>query len=215
MALENAPRRVAAKPEGRHVILAHFVSFGCYGFWLPNDERGSWSTFVGAEHLRPFGPATKVMDRRSLAQNRHDIHRRFAAKRALTHPAVELNEAQCNRVAEGFAEVVTRTGAIVYGCAVMHAHVHLVVKSHRYPMEQLVTLFKGGASERLGRNELHPFQHEPLVRGKRPKMWERGEWDVYLNTPAQILQKIDYVKRNPIRAGLPAQHWTFVSEYAV
>jgi hypothetical protein len=28
------------------MIRASHVIFGAYGFWLPNDPRGSWSTFV-------------------------------------------------------------------------------------------------------------------------------------------------------------------------
>lgn len=28
-------------------MLGAHVIFGAYGFWLPNDPRGSWSEFVG------------------------------------------------------------------------------------------------------------------------------------------------------------------------
>jgi hypothetical protein len=28
------------------MILGYHVIFGAYGFWLPNDPRGSWSDFV-------------------------------------------------------------------------------------------------------------------------------------------------------------------------
>jgi hypothetical protein len=30
------------------MILAFHAIFGAYGFWLPNDPRGSWSDFVGS-----------------------------------------------------------------------------------------------------------------------------------------------------------------------
>jgi hypothetical protein len=42
------------------MVIASHVVFACYGFWLPNEERGSWSTEVWAEHLRPFGEPTKT-----------------------------------------------------------------------------------------------------------------------------------------------------------
>ncbi len=45
------------------MALAYHVIFGTYGFWLPNDPRGSWSTFVGSWELYRFGKATKVTDR--------------------------------------------------------------------------------------------------------------------------------------------------------
>lgn len=32
----------------------HFI-LSAYGFWLPNDPRGSWSDFVGAWELFRYG----------------------------------------------------------------------------------------------------------------------------------------------------------------
>ena len=42
------------------MVHAYHAIFGAYGFWLPNDPRGSWTTFVGSWELNPFGPATKT-----------------------------------------------------------------------------------------------------------------------------------------------------------
>jgi len=70
---------------GFHVILT------AYGFWLPNDPRGSWSDFVGAWELVRFGRATKTDERRSLAKKRHDRRTRLAAKDALKYPPVRFN----------------------------------------------------------------------------------------------------------------------------
>src|SRR5688500_18248712 len=48
------------------VIGFHII--GCtYGFWLPNDERGSGSDFVRSEALTRFGPANPVTHQRSVA----------------------------------------------------------------------------------------------------------------------------------------------------
>ncbi len=45
------------------MIHAYHVIMGAYGFWLPNDPRGSWSAFVGAGNLsdseRLHGRATE------------------------------------------------------------------------------------------------------------------------------------------------------------
>jgi hypothetical protein len=65
------------------MVLGYHVVFGVYGFWLPNDPRGSWSDFVGAWELFRFGPATKVQTRISLAHKPHDRIARQAAKEAL------------------------------------------------------------------------------------------------------------------------------------
>src|SRR3954451_13876362 len=56
-----------------------------YGFWLPNDPRGSWSHFVGAWEFYKFGPATKTTQKRSLA---HDPARRPTTARCQACPEV-------------------------------------------------------------------------------------------------------------------------------
>jgi hypothetical protein len=49
-------------------MLAFHGIITAYGFWLPNDPRGSWSTWVGAwELFQAGGPATKVATTRSVA----------------------------------------------------------------------------------------------------------------------------------------------------
>jgi hypothetical protein len=73
------------------MVLASHVIFGAYGFWLPNDPRGSWSEFVGAWDLFRYGPATKTSERRSVAHRTHDIAGRMAAKKALDRAAVKFN----------------------------------------------------------------------------------------------------------------------------
>ncbi len=37
------------------MIVGYHIIFGMYGFWLPNDPRGSWSDFVGSWELYRFG----------------------------------------------------------------------------------------------------------------------------------------------------------------
>ena len=83
--------------RGFHAIVS------CYGFWLPNDPRGSWSDFVREWDLLRFGPATKVTTRRSLAGVSHDRSARLAAKRALRYPPVRLDGRQVEHAAEGIA----------------------------------------------------------------------------------------------------------------
>jgi hypothetical protein len=36
------------------MVIASHVIVGMYGFWLPNDERGSWSDFIGSWELLRF-----------------------------------------------------------------------------------------------------------------------------------------------------------------
>lgn len=63
----------------RRVVVAYHLILTAYGFWLPNDPRGSWSDVVRVFELRPFGPATKVNTTRSLAGAVHGRPRPCAA----------------------------------------------------------------------------------------------------------------------------------------
>jgi hypothetical protein len=66
------------------MIAGFHVIWSAYGFWLPNDPRGSWSDFVGAWDLfRAGGRATKTTETRSLAKRPHDRAQRLATKQAL------------------------------------------------------------------------------------------------------------------------------------
>ena len=45
------------------MVHGYHVIWGTYGFWLPNDPRGSWSDFVASWELLRFGAATKSQER--------------------------------------------------------------------------------------------------------------------------------------------------------
>ena len=49
------------------MIIGYHSIFGMYGFWLPNDPRGSGSDYVASWELFRHGAATKVASRRSVA----------------------------------------------------------------------------------------------------------------------------------------------------
>ncbi len=113
------------------MVLGYHAIFGAYGFWLPNDPRGSWSDFVGSWELFRYGTATKTTDTRSRAWLEHKHAQRLAAKRALKHPPVEFNGVQARAIGAGFAKYVERSGLVVWACAILPDHVHLVTSRFR------------------------------------------------------------------------------------
>jgi REP element-mobilizing transposase RayT len=185
------------------MAVAHRVTFGAYGFWLPNDPRGSWSEYVFAPRLRTFGPATKVHTRRSVACVSHDDRQRMTAKRALKYPAVVFNDAQIEAIARGFGTAVEETGLRAFACAVMPDHVHFVYAAHQRTNASLVAHLKSRATKRLNLERLHPLDGAATP-------WAEGHWEVYLDTPEEVAEAIGYVDRNPTRVGRTAQHWPFV-----
>jgi hypothetical protein len=74
-----------------------------------NDERGSGSTRVRAQHIyQAGGEATKVFTTQSVANRPHDVTLRRAAKEALKYPAVELTGIQARAVGRGFVQSVQK-----------------------------------------------------------------------------------------------------------
>ena len=111
------------------MIRAYHAIFTAYGFWLPNDPRGSWSDFVGSWELFRFGPATKTDTRRSVAGKPHDRALRLAAKQALKYPPVQFNGRQASSIARGFATAIAEHGYRVHACSILPEHVHVVVRA--------------------------------------------------------------------------------------
>ena len=111
------------------MVLASHIIFTCYGFWLFNDPRGSWSDFVRSWELYWYGGPTKTHERGSLARRPHDRDLRKAQKSALQHDPVELTGLQAWHIAKGFAKAVAECKNVIYACAIMPAHVHLVERN--------------------------------------------------------------------------------------
>jgi REP element-mobilizing transposase RayT len=195
------------------MVLAYHVIFGVYGFWLPNDPRGSWSKFVGSWDLFRFGRASKTNDWRSLAGRSHDQELRRAAKQALQRPAVKFTGIQARAVGRGFAEAAARHGVAVWACSILPFHVHLVIGRHTWLVEDVVDAFKDAATRRLVEEGLHPFQGQRLKNAHEPSCWAHGQWKVFLNTGVDVRRSIGYVEENPEKEGLPRQRWSFVIAY--
>lgn len=195
-------------------VLAYHVILCNYGFWLPNDPRGSWSTFVRAPNIRRHGPATFVGTRTSVASRPHDSERRQRAKRDLVRPAVELTGRQALSVAHGFADRIRGCGYTVYACAILPDHSHLVIARHRYCIEQVVRVLRQQATMQLLADGLHPFANERLASGRLPSVWCQDFWKVFLYDSNDIDRSVKYVEQNPERAGLKAQRWSFVTQHA-
>ena len=196
------------------MVRGYHVIFTTYGFWLPNDPRGSRSGFVRAPAIRPFGPATKVDTRRSLAHEPHDQQVRQLAKESLKYPPVVFDGRQGRAVARGFARAIEIGGYVIHACAILPEHVHLVIARHALPIERIIAHLKKEATMRLFAEGIHPL--EAFREGDRPppSPWSQKKgWVVYLNSDAEIQQRIEYVEENPLKEGKKRQGWRFVTPF--
>jgi hypothetical protein len=44
-------------------------------------------------------------------------------------------------------------------------------------------------------------------------VWGGPGWGVFLDTPDDVRRTIKYIEDNPLKARMPARHWSFVKEY--
>ncbi len=198
----------------RRTIHGVHLCWGTYGFWLPNDPRGSGSTEVWADHLKPFGEATFIEDRkRSRAKTGHDWQLRAAAKRALKRPPVRFDGHQAKCAALAFGELLKEVSLPVWACTVLPDHVHLVVAPSGMPARTLSVKLKRHATIALKAAGLHPFGDRIEESGKVPHCWQEREWSVFEYTPADVRRVIKYVEDNPLKEGKKRQTWAFVTEY--
>lgn len=191
---------------------AFHAIFSAYGFWLPNDPRGSWSTWVGAWELFRFGgSATKVETTRSVASRSHDRALRQETKRHLKHTPVVFCGIQARAIGQGFSVAVQKSGYEILACAILPDHVHVVVASHRNQPAQVVGHLKREAALQLIAQTLHPFQHLYDESGNSlPSCWAERCWKVYLDSRDDVNRAIRYVEENPVKEGKRRQRWSCV-----
>ncbi|MSR58293.1 MAG: hypothetical protein EXS05_11565 [Planctomycetaceae bacterium] len=191
--------------ERRDMVIAYHVVFAAYGFWLPNDPRGSWSKFVGCWELVRFGKATTVTTARSLARVEHDRRSRLAAKTSLKFPPVAFTGVQALAVGNGFRNAADKSKIRIHACAVLPEHVHLVLARHTREVEKNSSHLKARATHELKKQGHWPDADHPV--------WGGRGWFVYLDTPADVGRAIGYVEQNPVKEGKPLQTWSFVTPF--
>jgi len=195
-------------------VLAYHLVLTAYGFWLPNDPRGSWSQFVRAfEIYREGGSATRTDTRRSVADAEHDHAARQRAKRALRYRPVIFTGVQAREIARALGEYVDERKAVIHAASLMPDHVHLVVARSGRKIEQVASQLKMKATARLAKAALHPMPVIDPKTGRRPSPWARNQWAVYLDSHDDVRRAIHYVNDNPINVGLRAQSWRWVAPY--
>ena len=195
--------------HGYHVIIP------AYGFWLPNDLRGSWSDMVRKWELLRFGPSTKSLERRTLAElSAEEKRQREQARRALVYPPVHFTEEQIENIAAGFEHRVIRSNYTVWACAILPEHPHLVIARHVFAVERIAIQLKGAATRELQRLGIHPHANQQRIGNRTPHMWVEKFWKVYLDSERAIDSAIQYVCANPEREGRSAQNWRWITPFA-
>nr|MBX2852184.1 transposase [Phycisphaeraceae bacterium] len=155
-------------------MLAFHAIISAYGFWLPNDPRGSWSSYVGNRVLHRFGgDTTKITTRQSVAAQPHNSRYRQAAKNLLKHPPIRFNGEQARSIVSGFRQVADDAGYKFFALAVMPTHLHAVIVNHPREPARIIGHLKRGATDRLITDNQHPCLNDGWITHS---CWARQAW---------------------------------------
>ena len=186
------------------MVAGYHLIWTVYGFWLPNDPRGSTSKEVRVEPIADLGehhygrkkdqPLSKEL--RAFLEKAHDV---------LAHSVVPLDDEDIALVGAALGSAIAESGVVCHACAVMPDHVHFLVRRHHDRAEDLMANFRKGTKAAL------------IQAGKRPvnhPVWTDGAgWKTFVNSRRQFENEIEYIRRNPTKIGRAEQVWDFVTAY--
>jgi len=188
---------------GRPIVIAHHLIFTAYGWWLPNDPRGSSSHTIRCDVIGELGELHHGRKRVQPASGEIREFYREAAKR-LKHQLLLFDDADRREIGAAFEDVITDERYTCWACAIMPDHIHLLIRKHKHTAEQMIEHLQHTSRLRLRarnqRNPIHPT-------------WGGPGWKVFLDHPDEVRRTIGYIEGNPMKIGLPAQRWGFICDY--
>jgi REP element-mobilizing transposase RayT len=189
--------------ERTRVVIAHHLIWTAYGYWLPNDPRGSMSKVIACDVIAELGEL-HVGRKKVQPSAREVVEFRNQSRSALKHVLLDFRIQDFPVIANALAEVIREYRYTCYACAIMPDHVHILIRKHKHQAEEMLDNFQQISRLRLRnvglRSETHPI-------------WGGHGWKVFLDTPTDIRRTIRYIDENPARWRLARQQWSFVTDY--
>jgi len=187
----------------RRMVIAHHIIWTGYGWWLPNDPRGSTSTWVGGDLIKDLGELH--FGRREIQPAGWEIRKFYSrAIEVLKHRQLTFQEEHRQILAKSFQEVIERENYTCYAWVIMPDHIHGLIRKHKDTAEEMIKKFQDHSRLRL--SSFSPrYQDHPV--------WAQGGWKVFLDSPEDIRRTMKYINDNPLKLRLPVQNWPFVKEY--
>lgn len=185
------------------MVIGYHLIWTAYGWWLPNDPRGSMSHEIRVEKIANLGELH--YGRKRIQPSRADLQKFFVESQDLLHhePKTFAPE-EFPIVAECLGDVVREHGYTCYACAVMPDHVHMLIRRHRDKAETMLEHLQAKSRATL---------IDANLRGPTHPVWGGPGWKVFLDRAERMEQVVQYIRNNPIKIGLPEQYWNFVTKY--
>lgn len=185
------------------MVVGHHLVWTAYGWWLPNDPRGSSSHEVRVPQIAELGELHS--GRKAVQPSRVELREFYqCANPVLTHPVRTFTAEEIIVLAESFRRTIRQCRYTCYACALMPDHVHLLIRRHRDKAEQMLEQFQTAS-----RDALIAADHR---RGNHP-VWGGPGWKAFQFTRQDMERTVRYIEHNPGDRGLPPQSWDFVTPY--
>lgn len=186
------------------IVIAHHLVWTAYGWWLPNDPRGSGSTTIRNDVLAELGELH--FGRKQVQPAGRDVKEFYLqAAEVLKHPLYTFDEGERQIIGAAFAEVVERERYTCWACAIMPDHVHILIRKHKHLAEDMMVNLKEASRAALIKAGCRAPTHPTWIAATG--------WKVFLDHPEEVRRTIGYIERNPLPLRLPVQRWPFVKEY--
>lgn len=185
------------------MVLAHHLIWVAYGWWLPNDLRGSMSRAIASDVIAELGVLHH--GRRRIQPASRDIRAFYeVAGNVLKFPLLRFAAVEIDAIFLAFNHVIETCGYTCYACAIMPDHVHLCVRKHRDRAEDMIANLQSESRRRVRGVGLRAADHP---------VWGGPGWKVFLDSVDDIERTIPYVQHNPMKLGMAPQRFSFVTPY--
>jgi REP-associated tyrosine transposase len=185
------------------IVIAYHLIWTAYGWWLPNDIRGSGSTAIRNDVLKQLGELHFGRKRSQPAGWQvRDFYQQAAE--LLKYPLLTFQADQVNAIASAFQGVIQQMKYTCYACAIMPDHIHLLIRKHKHLAEEMMANFQAAGRATIAGTGQWEQKHP---------VFTLGGWKVYLDHPEEVWRTIPYIEENPDKIGLARQQWGFVTPY--
>jgi len=185
------------------MVIAYHLIWTAYGYWLPNDPRGSMSKTIACDVIAELGALH--YGRKKVQPAAREVREfRDRARNVLKYSLLDFKLPDISAIADGLAEAICRQSYTCYACAIMPDHVHALIRKHKHQAEDMLENLQGSSALWLRTAGLRSCDHP---------VWGGPGWKVFLDTPTDICRTIRYIEENPVKWRLPGQQWPFVKPY--
>jgi REP element-mobilizing transposase RayT len=185
------------------MVIGYHLVMTAYGWWLPNDPRGSTSRYIESDVIAELGELH--FGRKRIQPTGREIRAFYdRAADVLKHPLLTFDQQVRDSIAEAFGRCIAQYHYTCYACAILQDHAHFCIRKHKHLAEDMIRNLQHTSAELVRALHLRPDGHP---------VWGLGGWKVFLDHPDDMWRTMSYVERNPTKHHLKPQRFPFVLPY--